>query len=428
MGADADVLNDRDFRLLLLASLSSPLGASVVSPILEGLTRPFGVSEARIGLLMAAFTAPAILCIPLVGILADRVGRKPVLTAGLALFGLTGLAVPLTTDFELVLLLRALQGIGYTGIGPVLITSVGDLFEGPAEATAQGLRFTTVGASLTVFPLVSGLLVGIAWQYPFLLYGVAVPTAVAVALLLDEPLRQDSDPPARDADMEPSETEPTGTLTALVSLVRQPGVAAILAGRAVPSFIWFAFLTYNSIIVVQLLDGSAPAAGLAVAAASLASALGTTQVGRLTARAGSRGPPLLGSLVITAVGLAGFALAPSVPVALGASIVIGAGFGVVLTLYRSSLTALADTHTRGSLVSLGETVGRIGSTVAPIAMGAGVTTLGAQVGFGPGVRIVVVAVAFGALIGGVGLLAVGTIGADTGWETSDQDPVPDGND
>lgn len=409
-GGDADVLSHRDFQLLLLASISSPLGASVVSPILQGLTDPFAVSEAEVGVLMAAFTAPAIVGIPVVGILADRHGRKPVLVGGLALFGMAGVAIPLTTDFETVLLLRALQGIGYTGIGPVLITSVGDLFSGPAEATAQGLRFTTVGASLTVFPLISGILIGIAWQYPFLLYGIALPSALVVALLFNEPVDQS----------EGSETN-QGGLAALLTLTRQPRVAATLAGRAVPTFVWFAFLTYNSIIIVRLLDGSAATAGLAVAAASIASALGTTQVGRLTALAESRGPPLLAALIVATVGLAGFAFAPTGSLAIAASVAVGAGFSVALTLYRSRLTALADTTTRGGLVSFGETVGRVGSTAAPIVMAGAVTGLSAEIGFEWAVRTVVTAVAIGSLGLGAVLLWIGASGP--GRDRRDDSPV-----
>ena len=119
-GDDANVVDDRAFQVLLLASVASPLGASVVSPILDSLTEPMGVGEAQIGLLMAVFTAPAIVLIPVVGVISDRYGRKPVLASGLGLFGLAGVAVGLTTDFGVVLGLRLLQGIGYAGVAPVL--------------------------------------------------------------------------------------------------------------------------------------------------------------------------------------------------------------------------------------------------------------------------------------------------------------------
>ncbi|MFC7096368.1 MFS transporter [Halobaculum marinum] len=409
VGDDADVLADQDFRLLLLASLISPMGASVVSPVVETLAGPYGVPPAEVALLLSAFTAPGIVCIPLSGVLADRYGRKPVLAAGLALFGLAGVALTLTTDFRVALGLRLLQGVGYTGIGPILITATGDLFSGARESAAQGVRFTAVGASLTVFPLLSGVLVAVAWWFPFALYAAALPVAAAVWLLFDE----SADLGGGDDDA--STDDDTSGVRALLSLATRPAVAATLVGRATPGFLWFAFLTYNSIVVVRLLGGTPGAAGALVAVASVTSAVATTQTGRITARFG-RTAPTFASLVVGAVGLAGLALAPSVPAALLAGVPVGAGFSVALTLYRSAITGLASDDLRGGLVSLGESVGRVGSTGAPVAMGAVVTLLTDSLGYAGAVRGVSLAVAVGVVVVGGALLVVGDHGADDGRE------------
>ena len=416
VGADADVLADRDFRLLLLASLISPMGASVVSPVVESLAGPYGVSATEVALLLSAFTAPGIVCIPLSGVLADRYGRKPVLSAGLALFGLAGVALTLTTDFRVALALRLLQGVGYTGIGPILITATGDLFSGARESTAQGVRFTVVGVSLTVFPFLAGLLVAVAWQFPFALYAAALPVAAVVWLLFEESADLDDEesaggdePPADDGATDADEESPGG-VRALLALASRPRVAATLLGRAIPGFLWFAFLTYNSIVVVRLLGGSPGAAGALVAVASVSSAAATTQAGRLTARFG-RPLPTFAALVVGAAGLAGLALAPSVPVALAAGVPVGAGFAVSLTLYRSAITGLAADELRGGLVSLGESVGRVGSTGAPVAMGAVVGLLTDPLGYDAAVRSVSLAVAAGVVVAGGALIAVAERGA-----------------
>ncbi|KTG08878.1 hypothetical protein AUR64_13780 [Haloprofundus marisrubri] len=396
-GDDTALLSNRSFQLLLLASVSSPLGSSVVSPVLDSLRGPLGATEAQVTLLMAAFTAPAIVCIPLVGILSDRYGRKPVLTAGLTLFGLAGVAIPLTTDFRVVVGLRLLQGIGYTGIAPVLITSVGDLFDGDEEATAQGLRFTTVGLSLTVFPLLAGALVALSWQYPFYLYALALPTALAVALFFDDPtLNADNDAPgaATDGGDQGSEGDDSpSTLQALSVVLRERRVAATLVGRAVPSFLWFAFLTYVSIVVARVLGGSAGQAGALVALASVASSVSATQVGRLTAAFDRRAIPLFATLVCTAAGVATLGLSPSLPVAALGSVAVGAGFGVVLSLYRSTISNLATDELRGSLVSAGESLGRVGSTTAPILLGGTVALLEPGLGGVLAIRTMLVGVA-----------------------------------
>ena len=405
-GDDASVIDDRSFQVLLLASVASPLGASVVSPILDSLTTPLGVGEARIGLLMAVFTAPAVVLIPVVGVVSDRYGRKPVLASGLALFGTAGIAIAATTDFAVVLALRLLQGVGYAGIAPVLIASVGDLYEGDREATAQGLRFTTVGVSLTVFPLVSGVLIGVAWQAPFVLYGVALVAAGVVLVAFEEPAR------GVDTDREVAADggRASWNVRALAALARRPDVAATLVGRTTPSFLWFVFLTHNSLLVVRVLGGTPGHAGAVVALASVASSLGSTQVGRLTARFDSRRVPLLVSLVALSGGVALVGVAPSIVVVGAASVVAGAGFGVVLTLYRSTLTAVATDDVRGGLVSAGESVGRLGSTAAPVVLGAAVAATRVDLGFAGAVRLATVGTAVAAAAVGTVAVVVATRG------------------
>jgi MFS family permease len=63
------------------------------------LIEPFGASSATIGLIMSAFTAPAVVMTPVIGVIADRFGRRPVILSGLVLFGTAGTAITLTTTF-----------------------------------------------------------------------------------------------------------------------------------------------------------------------------------------------------------------------------------------------------------------------------------------------------------------------------------------
>ena len=399
-GENADVVADPRFRVILLGSVVSPMGASLVSPLLDSLVGVYGVSEAQIGLVMAAFTAPAIVAIPLVGLVSDRYGRKPVLTTGLAVFGAAGAALAFTTDFRAVVALRLLQGVGFTGIAPVLIAATGDLFDGDREATAQGLRFTTVGLSLAVFPLLAGLLVALSWQYPFLMFALGLPAALIVHLRFEEP--------TTDADDDGFD------LRRLARVVRRPRVALVLVGRAVPSVLWFGFLTYNSIVVVRFLGGTAGTAGALVAVASVASSVGGAQVGRLTAAFDTRRTPLLVGTGATGAGLGGVALAPSVLVAGAGSVVVGAGFGVVLTLYRSTVSTIAPAELRGSLVSLGESTGRVGSTLAPVVMGGAVAVATPRYGFETAVRGTVLAVVVAGLVVGAGCILLADRLVDSG--------------
>src|SRR6185295_2133193 len=97
-------------------SIAAVSGATLLYPVLPVLAADLKVDEAEIGLVMAAFTAPAIVLAPLFGILADLYGRRWLLIFGLALFGLGGGAAAVAPSYEWVLILRAIQGVGASAL------------------------------------------------------------------------------------------------------------------------------------------------------------------------------------------------------------------------------------------------------------------------------------------------------------------------
>ncbi len=396
-GENGPVLRDQNYQLLLLANILPALGTALFSPVLDALIEPFGASPSSIGLFISAFTAPAIGVIPVAGLLADRWGRKPLLVTGLVAFGSTGTAIAFTTDFSVALGLRFLQGAGFAFITPVIITSIGDIYGGTAEATAQGLRFTTSGLSQTFFPFLAGVLVALAWQYPLLLYALAFPVAALVYVRFDEPTTTS---PSRSESVTDGGT--TGrSLRDLFELVSRRRVWALVIARCLPEGIWIAFLTYNSIIVVQLLDGTPVQAGVLTGIGSLSYAGAATQAGRITAVFDERLYPLVGANLALGGGFTAMVLAPSVVVGAVGIAVTGCGFGMTLSLYRSIITGLAPTSLRGSLVSLAEAGGRLSSTLSPIVVGGIIAFATPVFGFESAVRVAGVSVSLFLSGGGV---------------------------
>lgn len=407
LGEDADILRERDFQAMLAANLLAPLGLPLVSPILDALTGPFGVSTARVGLLISAYTAPPIVLIPVAGVLADRYGRKPLLLGGMLLYGTAGVAIAFTTEFRVAVALRFLQGVAFAGLTPIIITSLGDIYAGPREATAQGLRFTSSGVYQSVFPPIAGVLVAVSWRYPFLLYGLAFPAAGLVYRWFDEPLGVRNDHGDRggnettDGGAGPDHPDrEDGRFRAFGRLLRHRRVLALVVGRGLPMITWVAFLTYNSILVVRVIGGNAAQAGILVTINSVMLAVGGSQAGRITAVFDSRLWPLVAANVGLGGGLGLVALAPSLPVAAVGAVLLGAGFGVALSLYRSIVTGLAPARLRGSLVSVAESFGRVTATLTPIGMGALVTALTPAVGFAGAVRWAAVGIGVFVAVGG----------------------------
>lgn len=390
------MLSDRQFQVILLTNIIAPSGTALLSPVLDSLIEPLGASAANVGLMISMLTAPAIVMLPISGVIADRAGRRPVLLAGLLAFGTGGTAIAATTDFRIALALRFLQGLGWAAIMAVIITSIGDLYSGSREATAQGLRFTGSGLVQALSPLVAGVLVIVAWQLPFLIYASAFPVALAVFLWFEEPataVRNDQRTLSRQ-------------LAELRSLAVQPRAASLVIARGTPGIVWLGFLTFNSILVLNVLDGTPTDAGLLASLGSVCYAVSATQAGRLTNAVDSRVGPMIALHAVMTGGIAVVFLAPSVVIAYPGIALVGLGLGTLMSMYRSILTGLAPTELRGGLVSLGESVGRLAVTLTPVAMGLGIAVGTPRVGFELSVQFVGVATGVAATLIGVGGLLI----------------------
>lgn len=368
LGKEAVVLEDVEFRLLLLSNAIVATVSAAVSPILDVLTGPFGVSPTEIGLMISVVFVPAVILIPISGIVARRLGTKPVLIGSLLTFGVSGTAIAFTTDFRLVLLFRFLQGVGFAGTIPVIITALGDLYEGERQTASQGFRFAVSGGAQGLFPILSGFLVLIAWQVPFLLYALALPIAVLMYRQFEEPDRSESTDETSDVTDHRYEMV-REYLSALVSTLREPKIALVILAHALVMVPYISFITYNSIIVVRSIGGTSGHAAILVATVSFLYATSATQAGRIARTFSGRYLPLSGACFGTGAGLIIFASAPTVAVAALGVAVLGSTYGVTGSLFRSLIVDISPPPLKEGIVGCSESFLMASAVITPIAVG-----------------------------------------------------------
>src|SRR5208337_4013245 len=123
-------IHGRGFLVFLSAMTAlPPLAIDMALPSLALVQADLGATQtqaaATIAIFLAGFsTAPLI-----VGPLADRFGRKPVLVVGLLLFALCGLGAAFAPSIGLLLGLRLVQGAGAGAVGVLPRAIVRDLFD-----------------------------------------------------------------------------------------------------------------------------------------------------------------------------------------------------------------------------------------------------------------------------------------------------------
>lgn len=175
------LLKDRSLICLLLVTAIGIMGISSLTPILPDLAHRFDIPQHMIGLIIIFYTLPGVLCTPLSGILADRVGRLQVLVPSLLIFGICGILAAIVDSFFWFLVMRFGQGVGSAALGLLNMTIISDLYSGPLRR-AKALAYVSAALSISTasMPVIAGFLGEISVQLVLLLPTLAIPLALYI--------------------------------------------------------------------------------------------------------------------------------------------------------------------------------------------------------------------------------------------------------
>ncbi|MGP4042564.1 MFS transporter [Gracilibacillus sp. D59] len=181
-------MKDKKLDLIALASipLVMTLGNSMLIPILPIIEKKIDITAFQSSLIITVYSVVAILLIPFAGYLSDKIGRKKVIIPSLIITGLGGLlsafaAWKMQDPFMLILIGRFLQGIGASGAFPVVLPTVGDMFDDEKEVSAGlGLIETSNTFGKVLSPIIGAVLAIFIWYLPFLF----IPIFSAISMLL----------------------------------------------------------------------------------------------------------------------------------------------------------------------------------------------------------------------------------------------------
>lgn len=122
--------------------------------------------------------------VPIYGKLADIYGRKPILVTGVLLFLGGSLLCGAAWSMEMLIIFRAVQGLGAGAVLPITITIIGDTFSIQERAKIQGFFSAVWGVAGIAGPAIGGLITDyVSWRWVFFLnipFGLASLTLIGL--------------------------------------------------------------------------------------------------------------------------------------------------------------------------------------------------------------------------------------------------------
>ena len=340
--------------LIFSITVTGILANTLVGPAIPDILDAFDQPDSRAGFFVAAGTLPGIVMAPVIGLLADRFGRRAVLVPCLVGFGTFGLLSALAPTFPALLALRLLQGIGSAGLINLAVVLIGDHWTGLERARLVGQNAAILTVSLAVFPPVGGLLTELGgWRLAFVPYALGLATAVLIYHRLDP------NPPAESVSLR-SQLRGAGA-----AIRHREVIGATTMGFVIFMLIFGLFLTAMPVHLESEFGLSAGQRGLVIAVPALTSTLTALRLGWLRGRLGGV-RLLVGAGVLFSIAFLVIGGASALPVIIAAALLYGLGEGVFIPTLQDIVAGAATPEQRGAVVAVWVGAARAGQTAGPL--------------------------------------------------------------
>ncbi|TJZ96815.1 MFS transporter [Actinacidiphila oryziradicis] len=166
---------------IMLSTGLVALDSTILATAVPSVVRDLG-GFSQFPWLFSVYLLTQAVTVPLYGKFADSLGRKPVMFFGIAAFLLGSVLCGVAWSMPLLIVARAVQGIGAGAVQPISMTMVGDLYTVKERARVQGYVASVWGIASVIGPTLGGLFSEyLSWR---LIFFVNLPLgAVAVWML-----------------------------------------------------------------------------------------------------------------------------------------------------------------------------------------------------------------------------------------------------
>ena len=335
-------------------TVSGILANTLLSPNIPDILSDLGQDEAMAGRLVASAALPGVFVAPMIGIAADRIGRRRVLLPCLVLFGVAGLGTSVAPTFGWLLAIRVAQGIGGAGLINLVVVMIGDHWTGKERTALIGRNSAVLTLCLALVPSFSGIMAELThWRYSLAVSGLALPVAAVGYRVL----------PAVDTR---SDRTVGDQLRQTAIAIRQPVLLAVMMSSFVLFMVIFGvFLTVLPVHLNQEFGMGPGLRGIILSTPAIGSTLAAFNLGRIRSRFSLRSV-LVGSGIFISAAAMGISLAPTIAVVVSFLIMYGLGDGLTISTLQDATASSAPDGQRASMMAGFVSATRLGQTLGPL--------------------------------------------------------------
>jgi predicted MFS family arabinose efflux permease len=339
--------------ILFLIVFIDLLGFGMVIPVMPLYAEKLGASEAWTGLLSTGYSAMQFVFAPIWGRLSDRVGRRPVLLASIAMTAVAFAMYGMAATFGVLLVSRLFAGAATANIA-IAQAYVADVTPPEGRAKGMGIIGAAFGLGFVLGPAIGGLLSQRALSTPgYAAALLATANLVAAYFILPEPEHRTVPANRRSR------------LTALREELGRPGIRRllliyfliILAFSAMEAT--YAFLAKQRYGISEV-HVSYVFAYIGVLVVVVQGGL----VGPLTRRLGEKRLLVLGA-ALQAVALGTLSFAAGLPGLLAATAPLAIGSGLAQPALTSLLSRFSRAEDQGGTLGIGQSAAAFGRILGP---------------------------------------------------------------
>jgi predicted MFS family arabinose efflux permease len=238
----------RVLLILMLVNFVNYVDRQIVFSLFPFIRREFGVSYVQLGYLATAFTVVLSLASFPLGMLADRISRRAVISAGVLFWSGATFFSGLAGSFRALLIARGLVGVGEAAYTPAGAAVISATFPHEVRARVQGAFDAGMFIGGATGIALGGIMAAaFGWRYAFFLVGIPGVVLGLTALRLPKSIASVA-----------KESMPVR------ELLRVPAFLALLVSGWFCSFAGYAYVAWGPELVQDYKGFSAGQAGLAL--------------------------------------------------------------------------------------------------------------------------------------------------------------------